>query len=176
MSKTIVFVIGEMGSGKSYQASKFAKYNPKYTHIEGDDALTWYNKILGFLCKNSAWYCKYVSVEHFVKNVFVPWIEKKLELYDHIIVSQALYFRDHRKILSDYFSKYKVKFIFINTPVEQLDDQLLKRSHGKYWRWYGRQNRKYFELPINSEAYVYNNNAEEKEKEKAQEEEVKSLL
>ena len=146
MIKSLIIVFGEMGCGKTYIGQIFSRhYNAGF--YEGDDALNDWNRRMGFYSKE--------SVEKFVRDQLIPAIELQLQSYERLVVSQALYFEDHRQLIAHHFNKHGliVQFIQIKTPVDQQKKQLLAR--GYYWLISAFLYRRYFES--SHKAYIFNN-------------------
>ena len=91
--KMIYFLFGEMGSGKSWLAERLAE-EMDITYLEGDHSLPSYliDKIQGRRILTVD------EVEDFVRHYLIPDIQKALVTGD-LVVSQALYRREHRQII-----------------------------------------------------------------------------
>ena len=144
MTKSLIFVIGKMGAGKNYVCEAIGK-ECGYKPLDGDQALAWYNRgPIKFLFKESGLLKKYMSVENYVRNHLVPWIEHELKSNDCLAISQALYFEDHRTFLAEYFKEHKVRFVYVKAPPEQHKEQLSQRD-GCWGRFYASANDSSFE-------------------------------
>jgi adenylate kinase family enzyme len=129
----IVIFYGEMGSGKSYQAQSYAK-RFDLPFFEGDDVVTPEMR----KCVLVRPIPKKV-LEDFIFNCFVPEvINRANENKGELVVAQALYSREHRRLVKDKIEEagLKVSFFCVNVPYSQNVRQLLTRPLGPAWVYY----------------------------------------
>jgi len=149
--KTLVIVFGTMGCGKSFRGLQLAKALG-WQFYEGDDARAWYTRLFGFLCKDASnCFKRYFSVEHFLSNYLVPSMIAQVKTHKKLVVSQALYFADHRDIISATLRHHGIRviYVYVSTDHEQQERQLLSRKCGSFWNWYAKTNESFFEPPKN---------------------------
>lgn len=137
----IIIVFGKMGSGKTTAGQMLAN-QLGFDFCEGDnsvpDAMREKVKKFGDLDKS--------DIDCLVANL-VANIENSMAQDKNIVVSQALYLNEHRKILQEKFSKYNIEFVCINTPVEKQMAQLAARENGEQWKKYAEKNDVHFQAP-----------------------------
>lgn len=137
----IVIVFGKMGSGKT-TAGQILASQLGFDFCEGDnavpDAMREKVKKFGDLDKS--------DIDCLVANL-VANIESSMAQDKNIVVSQALYLNEHRKILQEKFSKYNIEFVCINTPIEKQMAQLAVRENGEQWKKYAEKNDNHFQVP-----------------------------
>lgn len=128
----VTIYYGEMGSGKSYSAQKYAERQglPFY---EGDDAVT--PEMQRYVLK--------LPIPPKVLNDFpyghlVPEIELRATMVPHLVVAQALYREEHRakiKVLLEAHG-HQVEYVLVRVPVMQNLRQLWGRKYGFFWVTY----------------------------------------
>lgn len=134
----IIFLFGEMGCGKNFVGNFLAK-KLGYVFHDGDDDLPLLNKMFGFFSKD--------DVGKFVKNNLIKKIVELTAHGEHVLVAQALYFDEHRKLLQERFGKDNIKFIHVTSSLENQEQRLRTRRCGALWAKYAELNRPYFEAP-----------------------------
>jgi len=155
--KTIVFTFGEIASGKSYLGSQLSN-ELKCAFIEGDNYLPGFNKLIGaFLSVD--------GVMKFIKNNLIPAICETIKVNDMLIVSYAFYIKDQREFVTKYLSflGYDVKWIYVNTPSEDVQRNLQARSYWfMSWTKFSELNNKYLEKPNANESntFIFNNSTD----------------
>jgi len=114
---------GEMGSGKSYWGKKFAEFEG-INFIEGDDFLpeALKHKV------DRAQLLTPEEVDSYIRDCLIPALKK---IDQPTIVSQALYRREHRKLISNNVDN--VEWVLITAPFFQHMKQLFSRKHGFKW-------------------------------------------
>ncbi|AYV78566.1 MAG: hypothetical protein Edafosvirus18_15 [Edafosvirus sp.] len=142
----LIIIYGKMASGKSYIGKQLSSYL-NFSYYDGDDALSTINKKIGFVSKS--------DVKKFVSGRLIPAIESKMYEHKNLVVSQALYFEEHRNLIRDHFTKIgeNVIFIQVNTPEKQTENQ--SWSRGIVWWLYGKLNNNFFESSDN--VHIINN-------------------
>ncbi|AYV82612.1 MAG: hypothetical protein Hyperionvirus1_191 [Hyperionvirus sp.] len=143
----LIFVFGKMGAGKTYVAGQLAAHL-NYLHYKGDNALTPSQLRWGFFSKN--------QVESYIKKQLIPQIELLLKTNNpDIVICQALYFEEHRAMITEYFKSIGEQSIFLNvvTSRKQQENQLYARS--VVWYLYGKFNNFFFE-PSPTADKIYN--------------------
>lgn len=136
---TLVIVFGKKAIGKTRVGKQLAEYL-EYKYFDGDDVLSPFNKKYGFYSK--------AQVETYVKNNLIPETEKRINEAKNLVVSQALYFEEHRKLIKEHFKNHQVIYVHIIAPPDQHDDQLWQQ--GYYWYAYGKANSYFFEQSVNA--------------------------
>lgn len=123
----IYILFGEMGVGKNYVGEKLAEHLG-CNFFDGDDALSPFLKEK--VSNHKPLTVK--EVEYFVRYDLIPAIDHR-NCLSNMVVSQALYRADHRKMISDYFGS-EVKWVYIRPPsVFTHMRRLLSRRKG--WKW-----------------------------------------
>lgn len=138
---TITIFYGEMGSGKSYRARRFA-LNLGIDFYEGDDAVTPAMKkciLVRPIPKD--------VLEDFLFNSLTPAIHERAREVPHLVVAQALYSREHRLRIKDALQTlgHNVQYILVKVPTWQNVRQLLTRKRGPMWVAYWAMNHFFFE-------------------------------
>lgn len=124
----ITIFYGEMGSGKSCAARKYADM-VHAPFFEGDDVVTpAMRKCILFRPIPRA------VLEDFLFNHFVPEVVRRAFMERDLVVSQALYSRTDRLRIKSVLQSHghEAKFVLVNIPLRQL----LSRPMGFRWVYY----------------------------------------
>lgn len=141
--KTIYIFFGEMGCGKSYCGSRFAKrHDIKF--FEGDNVIParMLERVLKFKSITRDMLEEYM-------DVLSESIAKEMETCDHLVVAQALYADNDRKDLKTFLEclGYKVKMWWVQVPLWRNVQNLLTRPDGWKWALYWLFNKPWFQTP-----------------------------
>jgi hypothetical protein len=139
MNKTITIFFGEIGSGKSYYASKYSNF------LEGDNYLS--PEVLERVSKFKPLTKEMVSES--IKKFLIPAIIDKARLSNaNLFISQALYSNQDRLFIKSFLELigYKVGFIWVKPSIWKNFTNLLKRKSFK-WFIYWLINKPYFDPP-----------------------------
>lgn len=143
--KTIVFLFGEMGGGKTYHGQRLAAMT-QFTFFEGDSIVppAMAEKVQNFKPLPREMIREYVTL---LANKVAD-----LAMQDDVkglLVSQALYLNEDRKFL-DFFLRclgYNVKWYWVKTPFWRNLKQILTRKNGWRWAIYWLMNKPFFQKP-----------------------------
>lgn len=140
MAKITIFY-GEMGSGKSYTAQKYADENG-IQFYEGDDAVT--PAMQSYILKRPI--PPDVLYDFMYRNL-VPEIHVRACTTEHLVVAQALYLKEHREGIRRVLEAYghTVEYVLVKVPVLRNLRQLLSRKYGVFWVAYWLMNHAFFE-------------------------------
>lgn len=125
----ITIFYGEMGTGKSYCAAKFAQSSNK-KFIEGDD-LFCFNFELEDKVKNGIPLSK-KEVTFFVNEKLIPTLWDFFVDDIDVVVAQALYSAKDRRQIKKHFGRH-VKFIRVWVPTRQQLKQIYNRNKSYLW-------------------------------------------
>ena len=137
----IIIMYGEMGSGKSYLGERYAKQQGM-AFLEGDDFLppAMASRIAQF---------KPVTpdmIKRYLLEYLIPVILGEVDARG-LVVSQALYLREHRKMLVERlrFHGHEVELQHVRAPFWRHMRQLWNRPQGARWVLYGLLNKPFFQ-------------------------------
>ena len=151
---TIYILFGEMGVGKNYIGEKLAEHLDCY-FFDGDEALppALKEKVSNFKSLTLD------EIEDFVRDDLIPEVEAMAgkakpcgcgcgrDLGGDMVVGQALYRADHRKIIAEYFGS-RVEWIYIEPPSFFTHmKRLLSRRRGIRWMLLGLASKAFFQKP-----------------------------
>lgn len=145
----IYILIGEMGCGKSFIGQKLAnEMSPSTIFLDGDSVIP--NDILQKVNN-----FKQLSLDD-LRLITIALKDKIFSLKkkyptSSIVVSQALYRKEERRLLYKYvwhnFPDDKVWFYHVKCSSWMNIKNLLKRENGWSWVWYWFKNRPFFQSP-----------------------------
>lgn len=130
----LIIVFGEMGMGKNFVGECLAEVLGIH-FLDGDTAISDKTSL-----KHKA------DVDQFVQFQLIPMIDRELKLHKNLIVSQALYFEEHRNLIENQF-KYltTVKFINVSATNALQEQRLLTRDQGQeFWLPYSVRSHRHF--------------------------------
>lgn len=134
---TLIIIFGEMAMGKNFVGKLLAEEFGFYFY-DGDEAL-----VDGQKLRNKE------DVDSFVKNQLIPEIEKQVNKNPKLVVSQALYFEEHRKMILDHFKEnMPVRFIHVTASSVVQRERLLQRPEADSWLSYAARSHRRFEAPL----------------------------
>ena len=143
--KRLVILYGIPGSGKSFLGSSYPEYRNKlnkldeksssglsYSFLEGDLFLPtkWCELLYFYFSKD--------GVFNFVRDKLIPAINLKLQSCQCLIVSQALFFEEHRQYIKNYFEKNSTNVVFVRIAVGRSVQKanLIKRNDSMFNKVY----------------------------------------
>lgn len=137
----VTIFYGEMGSGKSYTAAKYAN-DFGLDFYEGDDAVT--PEMQRYVLNRPI--PKRV-IEDFLYNHFVPAVAARAVEGGNLVVAQALYRREHRDQVHKRLAAmgHLVEFRLVKVPVWRNLKQLFGRKLGTFWVLYWLLNHPFFQ-------------------------------
>lgn len=143
--KTVILLFGEMGAGKSYWGKQIAAERANIKFIEGDlyVPVEMSERIARMLPPTKD------QIEELIRDLLGA-VDEYLEIYDGVVVSQALYRNLHREFMIDYWlgKGYEVHPIWVKVGFWQNLRQLWKRERGGLkWVLYWLMNKPFFEKP-----------------------------
>lgn len=150
--KTVYIFFGEMGCGKTYCASRFAKkHNLRF--FEGDSVITprMLEKVQKF---------KPITrdiLEEYL-DALSESIAKEMETCEHLVVAQALYTDSDRKDLKVFLEclGYEVKMMWVRVSFWRNIRNLLTRPNGWKWAAYWLLNKPWFQGPTHEHSIFHN--------------------
>ena len=150
--KTIYIFFGEMGSGKSYRGSRFAK-DQDFKFFEGDSVVT--PKMMERVRK-----FKPISKEMLEEymDVLADAIADQMVDTENLVVSQAFYRDEDRKSMITFLEclGYRVKMWLVKVRFWQNVKNLLTRQDGWKWIMYWLINKPFFQTPTHEYQILYN--------------------
>lgn len=159
--KKIIFIFGQIGAGKNKVGADIASHR-NYEYFDSNNFLNIFY-FLGILILKPV-------VKKFVTDRLIPGIEKLQETNNNLVIGCTLYTEDHRRMLYNNFNKTsEVKFVYVNTPKEQHEEQLYNSYWasliwtGWFWLAMAKFHRSSFEIPNHtSPKFVTFNNTYDK--------------
>lgn len=148
--KKVTIMFGEMGSGKTYLGTRFAKANGA-VFFDGDSVVPpeMAEKVSAFKPLTRDILDRYL-------DILFDEIADRAAKCEHLVVAQALYSDQDRKDLELFLISmaYEVEFIWIRTGFFRNLRQLLSRPNG--WRWVGYwlMNKPWFRWPTHKSRVV----------------------
>lgn len=143
----ITVIFGEMGVGKTYLGQLLAK-EAGIRYVEGDDFLPQAQQLKlrrGLPLTVS-------DIDDYVINGLIPEMEKIAKEQKSFIISQALYFKRHRDLITATFGKKNVRFVWLPVPIfgiwKQIK-QLHRRPRSIFWIIRALISKAWFEKPTN---------------------------
>lgn len=142
--RNVEIFFGEMGSGKSYSASRCAISGGK-EFLEGDDLVPpeMAQRVLEFKPLTRA------MVSHFVGTLTDEIVHRAVRSKNGLVVAQALYFDEDRQEIECALASvgHSVTWYWVRPSLFRNVRQLLKRKRG--WRWvlYWLVNKPFFQRP-----------------------------
>jgi gluconate kinase len=142
--KDVIILVGEMGSGKTYWGKEMSRVM-QADFFDGDDVIPPGMKdiVSKFRPLTKA------MVDDYVASYLAPAIllERNKSSKEYLIVSQALYLKEHRDSLETYLEQngIKVAYWYIWVPFWQNIRQLWSRPNGLRWILYWLMNKPYFQ-------------------------------
>jgi gluconate kinase len=141
----VFFFFGEMGSGKSYTASRYAAKTPNAFYLEGDNYLPDYllEKINKF---------EPISLDDlndYVHHYLTPAIVEASKNNNLVCVAQAIYLNHHRKYIDSILKSYGlyVLWIYVKTPFISNLLNLMNRPNWFKWIMFFLKNKPFFQKP-----------------------------
>lgn len=156
MRKQVKIVFGEMGAGKNYWGVRLAKrFNLEF--LDGDDiaAPEMMELVSRFKPIPRRMLAAFIHCD-----LTAAIVANTRQSKNGIVVSQALYLNEDRKILLAYLRAmdFDVSFYWAKTTTLHNIRQLLTRQHGINWVLYYLLNKPWFQKPTH-EYWTLNNNA-----------------
>jgi gluconate kinase len=150
--KTVYVLFGEMGCGKTYQGSAYAKRHD-FKYFDGDSVITprMLEKVSRFAPIPNDVLCEYMAV------LFTA-IDDQTQGCDQLVVSQALYRNKDRECLRLFLESngYQVRMWWVQCKWHRNIQNLLTRPHGWKWVWYWLINKPFFQKPTHQHSVFYN--------------------
>jgi gluconate kinase len=150
--KTVHIFFGEMGCGKTYCGSNFAKMHG-FKFFEGDSVVTprMLEKVIKF---------KPIPrdvLEEYMDVLFNA-IADQMDNTDNLVVSQALYLNQDREALKLFLESfgYTVKMWLVKCTWYQNIRNLLTRDNGWRWVYYWLINKPFFQKPTHESQIFLN--------------------
>lgn len=150
--KKITIFFGEMGCGKTYCGSQYAKrHNLKF--FEGDSVVT--PRMLERVSKFRP--IPRSILEEYI-DVLSNAIADQAEGCDHLIVSQALYLNEDRESIKIFLETlgYEVRFWLVRVRMWRNFQNLLTRQDGWKWALYWLINKPFFQKPKHEHQIFHN--------------------
>ena len=150
--KTVYILFGEMGCGKTYCGSRYAK-EYGFQFFEGDSVIP--SRMLERVSQFKP--ITRDMIEEYM-DVLSEAIAKRMETCDHLIVSQALYMDLDRKDLKVFLEclGYEVRMWWVKVPLWRNMQNLLTRTNGWKWVLYWLINKPFFQKPSHAHEVIHN--------------------
>lgn len=150
--KTIYIFFGEMGCGKTYCASGYAKKHD-FKFFEGDSVVT--PRMLERVSKFKP-IPRHILDEYL--DVLADAIADEAEGVDHLVVSQALYIDEDRESIRIFLEAlgYRVRMWWVRVSFWRNFQNLLTRKDGWKWVCYWLLNKPFFQKPKFDHQIFYN--------------------
>lgn len=151
MSKDIKILFGEMGGGKNYWGEKIAQDNG-YTFLDGDTLATpeMINRVSQFKSMTRKMIIEYID------KLTIAISEQARQANNGLVVAQALYFDEDRKIMRYALTHvgFNVQFIWVKTPFWRNLNQIFSRPEGFKWSLYWLANKPFFQKPTHPHTVI----------------------
>jgi len=150
--KTVYILFGEMGCGKTYCGSRYAKeYGFKF--FDGDSVIPprMLERVSKFQSISRDMLDEYM-------DVLSESIDEQMADCNDLIVSQALYMDEDRRDLKVFLEclGYKVRMWWVQVPFVQNMQNLWTRPSGWKWVLYWLFNKPFFQKPTHEYEVLYN--------------------
>lgn len=150
--KTVYILFGEMGCGKTYCGSRYAKRHG-FKFFDGDSVIT--PRMLERVSKFKA--ISEDILEEYM-DVLADSIADQMVDNDHLVVSQALYRNEDRESLKIFLEclGYQVRMWWVQVSFWRNFQNLLTRKDGWKWALYWLINKPFFQKPTHDHQIFYN--------------------
>lgn len=150
--KTVYILFGEMGCGKTYQGTAYAKRHD-FKFFDGDSVVT-----PAMLERVSKFKPIPRDVLEEYMDVLFNAIADQMRDCDHLVVSQALYMNADREELKTFLESFgfQVRMWWVKCRWHRNIQNLLTRENGWKWVFYWLINKPFFQKPKHEHDIFYN--------------------